>query len=160
MAIDFITLTNLVDSSVSIILNDASISSFCTTNYGQDIFIYNGMDLSNLPGEGNTPYVIIFKDAERIGEAVSNYRYELGFQVTIFDENIDSTTTRVEKQLGEERVEQLTLLIYDALRRDMPCNGNVDDADIMIDSSQHPLYTGMMVIGFNIPKPIGSSVIL
>jgi len=160
MAVDFITLTDLVNESVNIILNDTDISTFCTTNYGDDIYIYNGMDLSNLPGEGNTPYVIIFKDAERIGESVANYRYELGFQVTIEDDNVDSSTPRVEKQLGEERVEELTLLIYDALRREMPCNGNVDDAEIMIDNSQHPLYTGMMVIGFNIPKPIGSSVIL
>lgn len=160
MAINFITLTDLVNAAVTIILNDSAISSFCTTNYGQELYIYNGMDLANLPGEDNTPYVIIFKDAERIGEAVSNYRYELGFQVTIEDDNVDTSVARVEKQLGEERVEQLTLLIYDALRREMPCNGNVDDADIMIDNSQHPLYTGMMVIGFNIPKPIGSSVIL
>lgn len=158
MAIDFITLTELLDTAVDIILNDTTISSFCTTEYGQDLFIFSGLDLQNQPGETDAPYVVIFREDENLGEAVGTWRYRLGFEVAVNDDRNSNPDPRILKQLGEEKVEQLAHLIYDALREGMPCNANVDDMDLVVDSTGYPLFTAAMILGFNIPNPIGTSV--
>lgn len=161
MAIDFITLTELVNEAVDIILNDTAAggsNDFCQTEYGKDLYIFSGLDLLKQPTEDDSPYVVVFRDDESVGEAVANYRYRLGFEVAVTDDRETTPDPRILKQLGEEKVEELAHLIYDVLRREMPCNANVDDMELSIDSSSYPMFVAGMVLGFNIPKPIGTSV--
>jgi len=163
MAIDFITLSELRNEAVDIILNDIAAggsNDFCQTEYSKDLFIFNGLDLQKQPTQDDAPYVVVFGQDESAGEAVATYRYRLGFEVGVEDDRNTTPDPRVLKQTGEEKVEELAHLIYDALRQNMPCNANVDDMELAIDPTGYPLFVAAMAIGFNIPKPIGSAVTL
>lgn len=160
MAIDYITLNDLVEEAVAIILADTAgggTNDWCQTNYSADLKIYNGLDKSLQPSEHDAPYIVIYREGQQLGEAMGMWHYRLGFEVGISD-NETTVTGRVTKQVGEQQVEILTHMIYDLLRNEMPCNANVDEMLMEVDSGTYPLFTAMMIITFNIPKPIGSAL--
>jgi len=159
MAVDFITLDELVDECVTLIGNSTPINDFCQNNYTKSIMIFKSLDQYKLPEESDAPYVAILKDDMNAGEATNVWTYQLGFDVAVNDTTETTDTvgnSSVVETLGEKRVEELSNLIYDEIRQNISCNANVDEMRIVLDDTQYPLYTAVMVLRFNIPKPIGA----
>ncbi len=161
MAVDYITLDELVEQCVTLIGNSTAIENFCQTNYTKSILIFKSLDQYKLPKESDAPYVAILKDDMNAGEAVNQWTYQLGFDIAVNDTTETTSTvgnSSVIEILGEKRVEELSNLIYDEIRQNIPCNANVDEMRIVLDDTQYPLYTAIMVLRFNIPKPIGAVI--
>jgi hypothetical protein len=161
MAVDYITLDQIVDECVTLIGNSTAINDFCQTNYGKSILQFKSLDQYKLPTAEEAPYVAILKDDMDAGESVNTWKYQLGFEVGVKDINTETTTignSSVVEVLGEKRVEELTNLIYDEIRQNIPCNANVDEMRMMLDDTQYPLYVSIMVLKFNIPQVIGAVI--
>jgi hypothetical protein len=161
MAVDYITLDQLVDEIISIIGNSAAVETFCQTNYSASLMMFKSVDHYKLPNEDECPFMAIMKDEFDAGESVATWRYQVGLEIGVNDTSTTNTTignSQVIEIVGETKVEELTNIIYDEIRQNIPCNGNVDGMTMLLDSSQHPLYTAVMVLQINVPQPIGGVV--
>jgi hypothetical protein len=49
-------------------------------------------------------------------------------------------------------------LIYDAVSTHIPCNAEVDRAELIIDETNYPLYLGYLKINISIPQVIGAVI--
>lgn len=161
MAVDYITMDQIVDECITILANSTAVETFCQTNYTKSLLIFKSLDQYKLPKESDAPYVVLLKDDMDAGEAVNTWKYQLGFEIGINDTTETSSTvgnsTVIEIE-GEKRVEELTNIIYDEIRQNIPCNANVDEMRMVLDDTQFPLYISIMVLRFNIPKPIGAVI--
>ena len=161
MAVDYITLDQLVDECITLIANSTAINDFCQNNYSKSLFIFKSLDQYKLPEVSDAPYITVLKDDMDAGQSVNEWNYQLGFDIGLEDTTENSSTignsTVLEKN-GERRVEELSNLIYDEIRQNIPCNANVDGMRMVLDDTQYPLYTSVMVLRFNIPQVIGSVI--
>lgn len=140
----------------------SEISTFCNDNYEREIAIFDSPDDQTLPSEEDCPFVTIYRNEMMLGEAVNSWGYSYEIVVAVSDETVDESLIDdlIVKQNGVRRVEELSFLIYDAITKNMPCNGNIDEAKLDIDESQHPLYIGFLDLTINVPQVIGAQVLL
>ena len=162
MAVDFITMSQLIDQMITIIRDTggdgAAIETFCQSNYSTSVKVFDNPDGYELPGQDDCPFVCIYRNRMNFGESVNQWIYEIELEIAVNDPAKDTGTTNVVKQTGVRKLEELVNLVYDAVRLNIPCNGNIDGADLDIDETQHPLYIGYLTLRINVPQVIGSVI--
>jgi len=105
------TLTAALKTAIA---DDAAITSWCTTNYSQDITIYINLDLTDPPQETNCPYVVIYPIGKQVGEMTSPKRHNFELIACIYDAT-STTTDNVVEYAGVENIESLRKLIETAV---------------------------------------------
>ena len=161
MAVDFITLSELVDESISIIKADDAINDYIRDEFYGELKIYDSVDVLNMPSIDDCPMIIFNKISHAMGEAQQSWIYTISAEFAIENEKIsESTDGTVVTQDGVGNAEKLGYLIYDALRLGMPCNGNLDRVDMQLDTDSHPMYSGGLLMQFTILQPIGGTPVL
>ena len=162
MAVDFIKLNDIVDE-ITTYLRDtagvgAAIETFCQANYSSTITVFDQPDATDPPGETDAPYVSIYRNGLSMGEEVATWRYELELEIGVNDPSVDNNTANVYKQTGIRNLEELSYIIYDVVRTNIPCNANITEAELDLDETNHPLYLGYLKVIISVPQVIGSVI--
>lgn len=159
MAVDFITMTQLVDHTITVLQADSDIATFLTANSYGAISYYDNPDAFDPPGSDNVPFISIYRHNQGAGESVGEWSYVLEFEIGLV-EGDRTTVSNVIKQTGIRKVEEFANTIYAALRDGMNCNVIVDVADMEWDETAHPLYIAYLGVTIRIPQLIGASISL
>lgn len=162
MAVDYITLTQLIDEMITIVRDTAgtgaAIETFTQAEYSATTKCFDHPDAYNAPGEGDVPFVAFYRNRHAMGESVSQWVYEIEAELGIVDDTQNTTDPNITKQNGMIKLEAYKDLVYDAIRQNIPCNANIDVSDWEPDGTTHPLYVGYLTFVINIPKVIGGVI--
>lgn len=162
MAVDYITMTQLIDSMIGIIRDTAGtgadIETFTQANYSKTTLCLDQPDTYQPPTEQEAPFVAFYRNRMGFGEAVSAWTYEIELELGIVNDTVDTATSNVVEQTGSRQLEEYKDLVYDAIRLNIPCNGNIDVATWEPEANTHPFYVGYLTFVISIPKVIGSVI--
>lgn len=161
MSIDFITMDNIVDHIIDIIIDDAKgadIETHLQEKYTKSLHIYDNPEAYDMPGENEAPFMCIFRDEHSMGNAQDEWMYRIDVEVAVNDDSKDTTNSRVTKYLGVRNLATLVYLIYKALSDYLPCNADIDACNFEVDETQHPLYIGYVTFIIKIPQVIGARI--
>jgi len=71
------------------VAEDANIKAWCNLYYSQVHTVYIGMDLNNLPGEGDTPLVYLFPSGKQSGYALEAQPHQIIATCELFNKNYE-----------------------------------------------------------------------
>ncbi len=138
------TLTGIIKTAIA---DSAAITTWCTTNYSQDITIYVNLDLTDPPKESNCPYVVIYPLGKQVGEMMSPKRHNYEVIACIYDAT-STTTGNVTEYAGVTNIESLRKLIETAITAADMATAWVAEIDIEYETIENfPFILAAMGIG-------------
>jgi len=158
MAVDFITMTQIVDHIYGILSASTDISDFLTVDnsYGS-LTVYDNPNGFSPPSEAEAPFISIYRDKCTQGERVNEWIYKVELEIGLKDSATNTVGDKVE-QTGLRKVEEFGNLVYAELRDNMNCNIEVSVADIEWDETSHPLYLAYYGLIIRVPQVIGAQI--
>lgn len=128
--------------------NDASLKSYCQTEYGKDQTVFLGLDKRNPPKEHDTPVIIIayVEKTEIIGNR-KKYRILIGYSITKITIIISGNKTTYEGFPLVEELREKSETVLLSLRKSL---GKIDLESAVVENSIFPQFTASTFVNIEI----------
>lgn len=157
MAVDFITMTQIVDHLYSILSSSTAISTWLSTEGYGTLKIYDNPNGFNPPAGSDAPFISIYRDKLTQGESTNEWAYAIELEIGLKEEGRNTVADKIE-QTGLRKVEEFGNLVYAELRDNVNCNIAMDVVDIEWDETAHPLYLAYYGLTIRVPQVIGVQI--
>lgn len=156
------TLTSLVEHFRAAIYADASIASFCTTNYAKSVKLYVGYDQKNPPASANCPFIAIVPVGRSMGIMENEYVYHIDIDFGIVDNTFsDYQSNGSQEMRGFYRIDSFAELINTALETIASGHNLATDLiNYQVTMDAFPLIVGQMTIEARLANTIGIDITL
>jgi hypothetical protein len=158
----------LIELLVDALIADASILSWCNTNYSTPHTIYKGIDLSNPPGEDEYPLIAIWPISKTSGYQLAEKAHVIQITSGIYDSTFSSDTdtnlVTVKRYRGVSRTEAFRKLVETAVVAEIGSNTNTTElVEEALEISYEPIeffpsFFATDIYVFNEPISAGDDI--
>jgi hypothetical protein len=152
--------TDITNFIVEEISTDDTINNLCVSKFGQVLLNMVGVDVNNPPSTTEFPVFITEPTQKSVSDSDSEFSYEIVTHIALEGDDKPQIIGNVIKYLGIEDIEELGNLIVEKLKNSFSCKTNMDAFSIDFyhdEIDNFPVYSGVVVISFNVPNVIGSN---
>lgn len=153
------TITNLLELWRDTLVADSAISTFCTTNFSTACTFYVGMDIKNLPGEANAPFLILQPQTQIDGQSDPTLVWAidifLGVSSSIFADYQSKGANEMKAIYLLDEFKGLVMTALEALAASR--NLVTDSVSFTFDTDTFPLVVGTLSIESRYTNTIGAS---
>jgi hypothetical protein len=131
-----LNIDTLVDILFDSCVADASLLSWCNTNYSSPQTIYKGIDLRNPPPQTDYPIIHIWPVNKVCGYSLGQKAHGIGVVCGVFDDTLSTETDTnlvvQKKYRGYARIEAFRKLVEDAVITEL--GSNTDTKELFTDT--------------------------
>jgi hypothetical protein len=157
-----IKLFQIADKVANILKTDAAFLAYVRDLYGKyEVTCLRGEFSLNRPGLENCPFFQVLEDVGAFGDGKPRHHWQVTILFGINDEEVkknDSIDGVIDiQQIGLRRVQEWAHLAIQALRENMPCNGEIDDMELIV-MDKNPLMLCELTCLIRMPNIIGADL--
>lgn len=150
-------INTLIETFSEAIAADDDLKAWSNLYYSQDHQVFVNVDVRDMPGESDCPYVGLLPVSKFVGKAVSTKEHSLGVFCCIHDSSSVTTPLNIVKFKGVERIEEFRKLVEDVIVANAPTNILMAEVEIDYDTiTEFPFMTADMLVKLTEPVTLGS----